>query len=204
MSSSVSSIVLFQALLQPKHVFQQLAHTAPSPSGILFRHSLWLLLLPPLFALVGGYTFGWRIGATEPLTLPLPTLVLISIAYFLTLFFGFVTTAFVSRWMAATYGANSELGLHVAIVTIVGEPLALASVSHIFPDVFFNVIVLIPAAIWSMYLLYTGLPVALEIPPERGVLMASSLVGWLLVAMVSLLGLTVALWATGYGPALGV
>jgi hypothetical protein len=106
--------------------------------------------------------------------------------------------------MAATYGANTDLGLHVAIVTIVGEPLALASVSHIFPDVFFNVTVLIPAAIWSMYLLYTGLRVALAIPPERGVLMASSLVGWLLVAMVSLLGFTVVLWTAGFGPALGV
>jgi hypothetical protein len=102
MSTSVSSIVLFQALLQPKLVFQQLAHTAPSPLGILFRHSLWLLLLPPLFSLVAGYSFGWRIGAAEPLMLPLSTLITISIAYFVTLLFGFVTTAFISRWMAAT------------------------------------------------------------------------------------------------------
>lgn len=58
--------------------------------------------------------------------------------------------------------------------------------------------------IWSMYLLYKGLPIALQIPPERGMLMASSLVGWLLVAAVSLLGITVAFWASGVGPLLGV
>ena len=204
MKSSVSSIVLFEALLQPSRVFGQLAHTAPSAIGILFRHTFWLLLLPPLFALLGGYGFGWRLGADEPLVLPLGTLIIISIGYFFVLLFGFVTTTFVSRWMAATYGANSELGLHAAIITVVGEPLALASVSHIYPDVFFNVIVLIPAAIWSMYLLYSGLPKVLEIPPERGMLMASSLVGWLLVAAVSLLGLTVGLWTAGFGPVLGV
>ncbi|MDX1492244.1 MAG: YIP1 family protein [Pseudohongiellaceae bacterium] len=204
MNTSVSSITLFQALIQPKYVFQQLAHTAPSSVGILFRHSIWLLLLPPLFSLIGGYSFGWRLGAEEPLFLPLSSLLMISGAYFVTLLFGFVSTALISRWMAGTYGANTELGLHVALVTIVGEPLALASASHIFPDVFFNVLVLIPAAIWSMYLLYSGLPVALEIPPERGMLMASSLVGWLLVAAVSLLGLTVGLWTAGFGPVLGV
>jgi hypothetical protein len=106
--------------------------------------------------------------------------------------------------MAKTYGAKTDLGLHAALITITGQPLALASAAHLFPDVFFNVIVMIPVTIWSMYLLYTGLPILLGIPPERGMLMASSLVGWLLVAAVSLLGLTVGLWTAGYGPLLGV
>jgi hypothetical protein len=35
-------------------------------------------------------------------------------------------------------------------------------------------------------------------------LMASSLVGWLLVAAVSLLGISMALWTMGFGPFLGV
>ena len=34
--------------------------------------------------------------------------------------------------------------------------------------------------------------------------MASSLVGWLLVAAVSLLGLSMMLWTIGVGPLLGV
>jgi F0F1-type ATP synthase membrane subunit c/vacuolar-type H+-ATPase subunit K len=51
---------------------------------------------------------------------------------------------------------------------------------------------------------WTGIPVALETPPERGMLMASSLVGWLLVAAVSLLGLSMGMWASGLGPMLGV
>jgi len=90
------------------------------------------------------------------------------------------------------------------MITIIGAPLAVASVAHLLPDVFFNVLVLIPTMIWSMYLLYTGIAVALETAPERGMLMASSLVGWLLVAAVSLLGLSMGLWVMGIGPLLGV
>ena len=72
------------------------------------------------------------------------------------------------------------------------------------PHVFINMLVLIPALIWSLYLLYRGLPEALGIPPERGMLMASALVVYLMVAFVSLLGITVALWSGGIGPAIGV
>ena len=87
---------------------------------------------------------------------------------------------------------------------MVAAPLAVGSAAHLFPHAFLNLLVLIPALIWSMYLLYTGLPVALGISSERGMLMASSLVGLLLVAAVTLLGATVALWAAGIGPAVGV
>ena len=93
---------------------------------------------------------------------------------------------------------------YFALFTVVCAPLALASVSHLFPHVFFNVLVMIPAVIWSMTLLYRGLPVVLHIPAERGMLMASALVGWLLVAAVSLLGLSAGLWTAGLGPAIRI
>lgn len=204
MKSSISTLQLFHSVFSPLDSFTRLAGTAPAPGLILTRFALWLLLLPPLFSWIGGYTFGWRLGAAEPLMFPAATLTLISLAYFVILVFGFVSTAMISRWMAVTYGASNAAGLHFALIGVVGQPLALASAAHLFPDVFFNVLVMIPAMIWSMYLLYTGIPVVLGIPPERGMLMASSLVGWLLVAAVSLLGLTMGLWVAGIGPALAV
>ena len=55
-----------------------------------------------------------------------------------------------------------------------------------------------------MYLLYKGLPIVLGTGPERGMLMASALIAYLLVGAVTVLGLTVALWASGIGPSIGV
>jgi hypothetical protein len=74
---------------------------------------------------------------------------------------------------------------------------------HLYPHAFINVIVLVPAVIWSMYLLYRGLPVVLNTDPGRGMLMASALIAYLLVAWVSLLGITVVLWSRGIGPTIG-
>ena len=204
MSDRINSFLLFKSLYQPTAAFEELAKTEPAALQILFRFSIFLLILPPLFSFVGAANFGWRLGAEEPLRMSVDALFLVSLAYLYVLVFGLISTAVISRWMALTYGASTSFGRHMALVTIVGEPLAVASIAHLYPNVFFNILVLIPTMIWSMYLLYKGIPIVLETPPERGMLMASSLVGWLLVAAVSLLGITVGLWTLGVGPSLGV
>lgn len=204
MTTNIYSFLLFKSLYQPMESFRQLSESDPTPLGVLFRYSLWLLILPPAFSLIGAANFGWRLGAAEPLMLSREALLLVSSGYFAILVFGLMTTALISRWMAATYGASTALGRHVALITIVGEPLAVGSLAHLFPDVFVNILIIIPTMIWSMYLLYKGIPIALGITSEKGMLMASSLVGWLLVAAVSLLGISMTLWTLGVGPLLGV
>lgn len=204
MKTVISSWMLFRLLFQPTAVFEELADTHPEPHIVFFKYVIWLAIAPPLFAYIGASNFGWRVGAETPLYVPADNLAIISILYFFVLLFGFVSTAIVAQWMATTYGARHSLGIHFALVVIIAAPLAVGSIMHLFPHVFLNVLVLIPVLIWSMFLLYRGLPIVLKISPERGMLMASALIGYLLVAIVSLLGVTVALWGRGLGPTLGV
>ena len=204
MPSAFSLRLLLYLLYQPNNVFEKLAESKPSPVAVFFKVALWLGLLPPLFAYIGTSKFGWLLGTVEPLFLQKEILLRISAAYFIALLFGFISTAIVSRWMATTYDARHSLGVHFALITVVGAPLAVGSVVHLYPDVFINVLVLIPALLWSMYLLYRGLPIVLHTTPERGMLMSSSLIGYLLVAFVSLLGITVFLWVKGIGPLIGI
>ena len=204
MKTVISSWLLFRLLFQPTAVFAELSDTRPEPHSVFFRYLVWLAVLPPLFAYIGASNFGWRLGASAPLFVPPDDLIIVSIVYFFMLLFGFVSTAVVAQWMASTYGARHSLGIHFAMVTIIAAPLVVGSVMHLFPHVFLNLLVLIPTLMWSMYLLYKGLPVVLRISPERGMLMASALIGYVLVAAVSLLGLTVALWGRGIGPSIGI
>lgn len=190
-------------LFKPREAFDLVARQAPSARDVFFRFALWLGLLPPLFAYVGTMRFGWLLGV-EPIELPGPTVLAISIAYFALLLFGYLTTAWIGRWMAHTYGADTASGRHFALIAMVGAPLTVGSVVHLYPHAFINVLVLVPVLIWSMSLLYRGLPVVLRTDPERGMLMASALIGYLLVAWVSLLGITVVLWSRGIGPQMGV
>ena len=204
MQSAFSPRLMLRLLFQPNNVFKELAELKPSSVSVFFKVALWFGVLPPFFAYIGASKFGWRLGTVEPLSLQNEILLSVSAAYFVALLFGFVSTAIVSRWMATTYGARQSLGIHFAMITVVGAPLAVGSIVHLYPDVFINVLVLIPALLWSMYLLYRGLPIVLHTTPERGMLMSSSLIGYLLVAFVSLLGITVFLWINGIGPLMGV
>ncbi|MEY4640910.1 MAG: hypothetical protein RLZZ227_904 [Pseudomonadota bacterium] len=196
--------ILFTLLAEPGSVLRDLARDDSALTAPVQRCLPLLLLLPPLFAAIGGSVFGWRLGAGAPLYLDIPQSVTVSLLYLFVLWFGFFSTVVLARWMGHTYGARTTFGACVALLTVVSAPLAIASVAHLFPHVFINVLVLIPAVIWSMTLLYRGLPVVLRIPPERGMLMASALVGWLLVAAVSLLGLSAGLWTAGLGPAIRI
>ncbi len=204
MKSEISSWLIFRLLLRPAGVFEELSETRPDPHVVFFKYLVTLALVPPVFAYIGAANFGWRIGAAQPVYLDGGDLVILSIIYVFVLLFGFVSTAMVAQWMAATYGARQSLGIHFAMVVIVAAPLVAGSVIHLFPHIFINVLVLIPTLMWSMFLLYRGLPVVLKISPERGMLMASALIGYVLVAAVSFLGLTVALWGRGIGPSIGV
>jgi hypothetical protein len=189
---------------RPNQAFEVLSNTRPTAGAVFFRLVIWLAAIPPVLAYIGGSRFGWRLGAAEPLHLAQDVLLEISIAYFAALLFGFVSSAIIAKWMASTYGARLSLGIHYALITIVGAPLVVGSIIHLYPDMFINILVLVPALIWSMFLLYRGLPIVLRISPERGMLMASSLIGYLLVAFVCLLGIMVVMWGRGYGPAVGI
>jgi len=186
-------------LLRPSATFAEVAAQPPSSSGVFLRLALWLGLAPPVFAYVGTMAFGWRLGV-EPLFLPAPTAAGVAAAYFALLLVGFLSTGFVAHWMATTYAADASFGRSFALIALVGAPLTVGSVVHLYPHVLVNVIVLVPTLIWSMYLLYRGLPIVLKTDPARGMLMASSLIAYLLVAWVSLLGITVVLWSRGIGP----
>ena len=197
--TQLSILHLGRVLFKPSAAFAEIAAKPPSSGSVFFRFALWLGLAPPVFAYIGTMTFGWRLGV-EPLLLSAPTAAAIAAAYFTLLLVGFLSAGFIAHWMAATYAADASFGRSFALIALVGAPLTVGSIVHLYPHALINVIVLVPTLIWSMYLLYRGLPVVLKTDPARGMLMASSLIAYLLVAWVSLLGITVVLWSRGIGP----
>ncbi len=116
MTTESEPMLLARLLFQPLATCEDLARHEISASKIFFGIAVWIGLIPPVFAFIGATMFGWQIGAVEPIYLPAPILLGISIAYYVTLLFGFVTTALVSQWMSTTYGASDSLGTHFANV----------------------------------------------------------------------------------------
>jgi hypothetical protein len=139
-------------LFDPQRAIADVGAHPPSSASAFFGAALWLGLCPPLFAYIGTTLFGWRLGV-DTMFLPPRTVLAVAVAYFVMLLFGFVSTAVVARWMSDTYGADGSFQRCIALVTLVGTPLTVGSVVHLYPNAFVNVLVLVPTLMFSMYLL---------------------------------------------------
>ena len=71
---------------------------------------------------------------------------------------------------------------------------------QLYPILWLNFLIGLPALAYSVYLLYTGVPILMRVEPERGFLFSSAVLAVGLVALVSLLAVTVLLWGSGFGP----
>ena len=195
---------VFRVFLEPSKLFAEIAERKPTLNAVLAGYAVWLGLIPPVCAYVGIVSFGWRLGVGEPVRIDADTALPIALAYYAALLSGFGIAAFLTRWMASTYGARKDAGLHAALVAIVGTPLMVGGVLHLYPLLPLNLLLLIPAILWSAYLLYTGVPALLEIDVDRGMLMSTSILGVFFVAAVALAAFTMILWTLGLGPDIGL
>jgi Yip1-like protein len=53
---------------------------------------------------------------------------------------------------------------------------------------------------YSVYLLYSGVPIMMNIPEEKGFIYASSVVTCGLVLLVSIMAFSAIMWSLGLGP----
>jgi len=56
------------------------------------------------------------------------------------------------------------------------------------------------ALTYAIYLLYTGIPIVMKVPEERGFLFSSAVIAVALVALIAIMGATVILWDMGAAP----
>lgn len=197
-------LVSINAVLRRPSALLRLPEETRTFVAILKRELWWFSLIPPVFLFVGTYFFGWRIGAEEPIHFEWYVLLSICAFYYVLLFGGLLILSLLSRWMAPTYATTEDLGSHLTLIVTSAAPLFLGSIAHLYPNIIVNSLVFVPVLLWSLRVLYRTLPELLQTDPQRGMLHASSLVGIVMVAGVSLIGMSVVLWTVGLGPTIGV
>lgn len=197
-----------------KHVWEIL--TEPNPTWEKIRAESWsvpelylrvvipLALISPIAGLIGTTTFGWQIGGGDPVTLTLASALQISLVYFGAILVAVFVMGMMIHWMSETYGSLQSLERCVALAAYTAVPLFLVGFFQLYPVLWVNFLFGLPALAYSVYLLYAGTPIMMEIPVERGFLFASAVLAVGLVALVGLLASTVVLWSFGIGPSFSV
>lgn len=187
-------------LFSPTNEWAKIRDSNKSVVGHFLSYILIIALLPPVAWYFGSTQIGWDIGERN-VRITADSAIQISVLFYLAIVIGTGGLGYMVHWMSETYEAHTstvDKGIAVAAYTL--TPLFVAGAIGFYPLLWIDIIVGCAAAAYTVYLLYIGVPIVMEIPKERGFLFASAMVAVGLVASAALLGATVILWEMGAMP----
>ena len=169
-------------------------------AGSPIAHVLLLALVPAISGYYGTTQVGWRIGVGDPIRITGDSALSIAVIYYLALLVGVFSIGWVINLLGKAYEVNKPLPLCIALAAYTATPLFLIGIMQVYPVLWLNLLIGLPALAYTVYLLYSGMPIVMEIPAERGFLYSSAVLAVGLVALVALLAMTALLWGMGLQP----
>ncbi len=164
------------------------------------RYVIPLSLITAISAYIGTTMVGWRIGGADTVTLTPGSGFKLSALTFIAMIVVVYVLARTIFWMAATYDSEKSLQQCFSLAAFSALPLYLIGITLIYPVPWFIYLAGLPALGYSVALLYTGVPVMMEVNKEQGFLFSSAILAFGLVSLVGLIIVTVSLWGFGIGP----
>ena len=191
---------VWRIISEPREAWNDIRDSNESLPGIFLTVLAPLALISPVAGYIGTTQFGWQIGAGDPVRLTGASAAQISLVYFGAILVSVFVISQLIHWMSETYGQKLPLNKCAALAVYTAVPLLFAGFFQLYPVLWINFLFGLPALAYSVYLLYTGVPIMMQIPPERGFMFATAVLAVGLVALVGLLASTVVLWGFGIGP----
>jgi hypothetical protein len=187
-------------LSDPTRQWEKIREQYQSGSGNPVGHVLILALIPAVSGYIGTTQVGWRIGVGEPIRITGDSAMSIAIIYYIALLVGIFSVGWVIHLLGKAYEVQKPLPLCIALAAYTATPLFLIGLMQVYPVLWLNMLMGLPALAYTVYLLYSGLPIMMEIPTERGFLYSSAVLAVGLVALVAMLAMTALLWGMGLQP----
>ena len=191
----------FSFLFFPRRQWQKVASAS---IGALRTSALYTFVLAalPCYAWYYGTTVtGWHLpGGSDLIYLSSDSALKIIISFYCAIILSLWGIGYAIHWMAGTYGSITTFTKGYAVAAYGATPLFIAGLVGFYPLLWLDLSIGVLAVAWAVYLLYSGLPVVMNIPTERGILYASAVLGVCMVFLMVMMGATVVLWNFGFMP----
>ena len=163
-------------------------------------HVLVLAGIPVVSAYIGTTQVGWSIGTIEPVRLTQVSAMYMTVLSYIAMLAGVVVMGAFIHWMARTYDSNPTFNDCLVFAAYTATPLFVAGLSALYPNLWLAMFVGTAAVSYTVYLLYQGIPIFMDIPSEEGFLFSSSILAVGLVVLVGMMATAVIFWGFGIGP----
>ena len=162
-------------------------------------HILIVALIPAVCAYYATAHLGWSVGARDPIKLPEANAMMLAGAMYAGLIAGVFALAYLIQWMAVTFDAKPDFTQALELAAYTATPLLMVGIAALYPVLWFVTLAGLAALTYSVYLLYAGVPIMMNIPEEKGFIYSSSVVTCGLVLLVTLMAISAVLFGMGFG-----
>lgn len=190
----------FAFLLSPTKQWHKVAAASLNQQRTSVLYVALFALLPCMAWYHGTTEIGWRVGEGELVRLSPESAMKLIVAFYSAMMLALAGIGLAIHWMAGTYGSIASFTRGYAIAAYGATPLFIAGIFGFHPLLWLDMSLGILAVSWAVYLLYTGLPIVMNVPAERGFLYASAVIAVCLVFLMAMMGATVILWDMGFMP----
>jgi len=191
---------MFGLLYHPKSEWSFIRKENYSLLQVYLRYAIFLALIPPGSLFIGTTQYGWSIAGGDVIKMSVESAALIAVLFYFALLVGVGFVAYCTYWMERTFGADASLERCLIFTIFTSTPMFLSGFIGLLPILWLDVFVVLAAVCYSLYLLYVGIPIFMNIPEERGFIFASSILTVGLCALVGFMAITVILWGMGIAP----
>jgi len=163
-------------------------------------HILVVALIPAICGYYAAAHIGWTIGVGDPIKISQGSAQVMAIAMYAALVSGVFALAYLIQWMAKTFDSKPSFIQALELAAYTATPMLMVGITALYPVLWFVTLAGVVATCYSVYLLYSGVPIMMNIPEEKGFIYSSSVVTCGLVLLVGIMAFSVVMWSMGFGP----
>ncbi|WP_068545663.1 Yip1 family protein [Thalassotalea crassostreae] len=163
-------------------------------------HIMLVALIPSICGYYAAAHIGWSIGAGDPVKVTESSAMVLAAGMYAAIIAGVFALAYLIQWMAKTFDATPNFTQALELAAYAATPILMVGLAALYPVLWFVAMAGMLAVAYSVYLLYSGVPIMMHIPEEKGFIYASSVVTVGLVLLVCVLASTAMIWTLGFGP----
>lgn len=154
-----------------------------------------LAAIPAISFLIGITQVGWSLSGEDFHKVALSYAVPMTVAFYVLIIVASLLMAYFTFSMERAFGTETSLERCLLFVTYTATPMYIAGLVGFVPIVWLCMTVLMAAVFYSLYLLYVGIPIYMNIPEGRGFIVATSIISAGLCMMVLFNVATVIIWS---------
>lgn len=186
--------------LHPDSEWEAIRREDKGVLSTFLTHTPVLAAIPCIASYYGVTQVGWSVGGGELVKLEAGSALVLAVISYMALIAGvFIFGRFID-WMADVYGGDERRHCGEKLAIFVTAPVFVASAVAAYPVLWLDMLVVTIAGCYSVYLIYEGIPILMQIPKEQGFMYASSVLTVGLILTVVLIITTVLIWAMGFDP----